>query len=122
MTIQNFKEHAANERTFLAWIRTSIAMTGYGLLIERLDVFIGRSSSGITAPRDTSFGHVIGLGSIACSIFLVILAAARFVVTRKRLNSSQDLPSLRGPLDLILAALLVSLGLGLFLYLLNGRT
>lgn len=34
--IQNFREHAANERTFLAWVRTSTAFMGFGLVTARL--------------------------------------------------------------------------------------
>lgn len=34
--ISNFNSHAANERTFLAWVRTAIALIGFGLAAERL--------------------------------------------------------------------------------------
>jgi len=37
--IRNFREHAANERTFLAWVRTAIAVMAFGFLIERFDLF-----------------------------------------------------------------------------------
>jgi len=31
--IERSREHLANERTFLAWIRTSIALMGFGFVI-----------------------------------------------------------------------------------------
>lgn len=34
--IRNFKEHAANERTFLAWVRTATTVVGFGLAVARL--------------------------------------------------------------------------------------
>lgn len=34
--IANFNDHAANERTFLAWVRTAIGVVGFGLAIDRL--------------------------------------------------------------------------------------
>lgn len=34
--ITNFTDHASNERTFLAWVRTSIAIMGFGLAAARL--------------------------------------------------------------------------------------
>jgi putative membrane protein len=34
--IPNYNSHAANERTFLAWVRTAIALIGFGLAAERL--------------------------------------------------------------------------------------
>ena len=34
------REHLANERTFLAWLRTSIALIGFGLAIARFGLFL----------------------------------------------------------------------------------
>jgi len=34
--IPNFRDHAANERTFLAWVRTAIAVVAFGLAFSRL--------------------------------------------------------------------------------------
>jgi hypothetical protein len=38
--IKRYSDHAANERTFLAWVRTAIAMMGFGFVIERFDLFL----------------------------------------------------------------------------------
>lgn len=34
--IRNYADHSANERTFLAWVRTAIAVVGFGLAAARL--------------------------------------------------------------------------------------
>jgi putative membrane protein len=36
--IQNFADHSANERTFLAWVRTAIAVMAFGFVVERFDL------------------------------------------------------------------------------------
>ena len=38
--IERYSDHAANERTFLAWIRTAIAVMAFGFLVERFDLFL----------------------------------------------------------------------------------
>ena len=38
--IKRYSDHAANERTFLAWVRTAIAVMAFGFLIERFDLFM----------------------------------------------------------------------------------
>ena len=38
--IRNFTEHAANERTFLAWVRTGIAVIAFGFVVEKFNLFI----------------------------------------------------------------------------------
>jgi len=38
--IKRYSDHAANERTFLAWARTAIAVMGFGFLMEKFDLFL----------------------------------------------------------------------------------
>ncbi len=38
--IDRQREHQANERTFLAWLRTSIALIGFGFALTRFGIFI----------------------------------------------------------------------------------
>ena len=56
--IQNYSDHAANERTFLAWVRTAIAVLGFGFVVERFDVFlrVARLSARIRPSRFVSAG------------------------------------------------------------------
>ena len=51
--IKHYSDHAANERTFLAWVRTAIAVMAFGFLIERFDLFlkIHCAASGATTAR-----------------------------------------------------------------------
>ena len=38
--IRGYSDHAANERTFLAWVRTAIAVMAFGFLVEKFDLFL----------------------------------------------------------------------------------
>src|SRR5260370_16641069 len=38
--IRGYSDHAANERTFLAWVRTGIAVIAFGFVIEKLNLFV----------------------------------------------------------------------------------
>ena len=45
--IANYTNHAANERTFLAWIRTGLAVAAFGFFLIKLNLFVdavGRGS------------------------------------------------------------------------------
>lgn len=35
--IKNFGDHSANERTFLAWLRTGISIIAFGVVIEKFN-------------------------------------------------------------------------------------
>jgi inner membrane protein YidH len=121
MTIRNFREHAANERTFLAWIRTAIAIMAFGFLLERFDLFletIGPSLSGRTlSPIGHKFGHIAGLALIAAGTAMVALAMARFIRNGKAIDSDDPAKDSGSKLDFVLASLLILLGVSMFLYL-----
>lgn len=40
--IINFETHASNERTFLSWVRTAVAIVGFGLAAARLGTNLRR--------------------------------------------------------------------------------
>lgn len=119
--IKSFSDHSANERTFLAWVRTAIAVMAFGFLVEKFDLFLEIAAPGLAGHKvhipGEKFGTVAGLSLIVLGVAMVALAALRFLTTTKAIDS----PELRtGPgarLDLTLAGLLVLLGGGLFLYL-----
>jgi Domain of unknown function (DUF202) len=48
--IRGYDDHAANERTFLAWLRTSIAVIAFGFVVEKLNLV-----SAFIRPSMTSY-------------------------------------------------------------------
>jgi putative membrane protein len=46
--IRGYSDHAANERTFLAWIRTGIAVIAFGFVVEKFNLFL-RTLAGVSA-------------------------------------------------------------------------
>jgi putative membrane protein len=47
--IDRQREHQANERTFLAWLRTSIALIGFGFAIARFGLFLRELQTSVTS-------------------------------------------------------------------------
>ena len=119
--IRNFSDHSANERTFLAWVRTAIAVMAFGFLVEKFDWFlaVAARSLGARAPvlPGGSFGNVGGLSLILLGAAMIAVAAIRFLVTAKAIDSAEARLGPGSRFDLALAALLVLLAGALFLYL-----
>ena len=119
--IRNFSDHAANERTFLAWVRTAIAVMAFGFLVEKFDVFLEVAAPSL-AGRQLSMPHqkfatLVGLSLIVVGTGMVAIAGARFLQIAKQIDDPGHLPGTGSKLDLALAALLVLLGCALFFYL-----
>lgn len=120
--IANFRDHAANERTFLAWIRTAIAVMAFGFLVARFNLFLeiaaqslGRAAQPVRMPG-VGFGGIAGIALIIAGTVMVAVAAVRFIRTGRAIDSPEPVAS-GARVDLALAILLVVLGVALVLYL-----
>jgi putative membrane protein len=119
--IRNFSDHSANERTFLAWVRTAIAVMAFGFLVEKFDLFLELAAPSL-AGRTLSlpgqkFGNIAGLALIVLGTAMVGIAAIRFVMTAKNIDRADLRPGTGSQIDIALAGLLFLLGCALFLYL-----
>jgi inner membrane protein YidH len=119
--INRYSDHAANERTFLAWVRTAIAIMAFGFVIEKFDLFLKalapQATLKLIAPHGQKFANAAGLAFIAIGVVMIVLAGIRFAATTKAIDAEETRPSPGERLDLALAALIGLLGISLFLYM-----
>jgi putative membrane protein len=119
--IQRYSDHAANERTFLAWIRTAIAVMAFGFLVERFDLFLEIAGQSLArralSPTGQLVGNVAGLILIVLGAATIVLATWRFRRTAIAIDSAETLPGPGKRIDFLLAGLLTMLGSALFVYL-----
>jgi len=119
--IKRYSDHAANERTFLAWVRTAIAVMAFGFLIERFDLFVQfvapQRAQQQLGPHGQAFANAAGLTFIGIGVAMIVIAGWRFARTTKAIDSDEAVPGAGERFDLALAALLVLLGLSLLLYM-----
>src|ERR1700722_13809558 len=101
----NRTDHLANERTFLAWIRTNIGIMAFGFVVERFTFFMrqitsfleraglqeGTSALPLPVPSYSSiFGiFLVGLGALLC-----IPAFIKFKNIDKQINDNTYQPSI----------------------------
>lgn len=119
--IKNFRDHSANERTFLAWVRTAIAVMAFGFIVEKFDLFLEIAAPSL-AGRALSlpgqkFGNIAGLALIVFGTAMVVIAVVRFLINAKSIDSEETLTHSGSRIDVALGVLLVFLGCALFVYL-----
>src|SRR5271155_3977024 len=119
--IKRYSDHAANERTFLAWVRTAIAVMAFGFVIERFDLFLKyiapQAAQGMIAPHGGAFANAAGLAFIVLGVAIIVIADWRFVQTARDIDSEVEMASPGERFDLALAGMIGLLGAALFLYL-----
>ncbi|MCB1329338.1 MAG: DUF202 domain-containing protein [Maritimibacter sp.] len=92
--IPHFSDHASNERTFLAWVRTAIAVVGFGIAGARL---------GGAVPAQWADILVLGAGAL-----VIGLAYLRMLIVRRRIDSQDPSTDEATPADAILALLVIA--------------
>jgi putative membrane protein len=130
--IPRFRDHAANERTYLAWVRTAIAIMAFGFLVERFDLFLaylGRSGAANSSVNPAALSpaaahhhlhaaQLVGLALIALGILIIIGATVRFVHHRRTIACEAEVGYGTAVGDGLLALLLICFAafLGIYVY------
>jgi len=116
--IKHFNDHAANERTYLAYLRTGLAFMGFGFVIERFDLFVRDRSSGqsVDDPGWLVSSEVAGFLVLFAGVFILALSTYRYLRFKKQISSEEiaEFGSSRG--EWILVGVLGSTGVLLCLY------
>jgi len=120
--VTNPSDHLANERTFLAWVRTGVAIMGFGFVVVKFALFIKQISFVITDKQTVlpAKGHSneIGILLVILGAFIVLYAYVRYSITEKQLINKAYKPSSIPALILTLA--IVIIGALLTIYLIPG--
>jgi putative membrane protein len=118
--IKNYKDHAANERTFLAWVRTGVTISVFGFVLEKFEIFLKSiditSKSEIATRLEISKITAIGPTSFVLVFFgiiIILLSAWHFIMTRRAINSDTSL-AYNGLIPVIALSVMV-MATGLFL-------
>ncbi len=114
--INNYKDHAANERTYLAWVRTAVALMAFGFVIEKFNLFLQYMS---TVTKHNTPGlpgiHAENAGMLLIIVGLLITGVSTWNFLRNRyLIDSEDHLFYRGTWSSVSLGIIVAL-MGLFL-------
>ena len=109
------RNHLANERTFLAWCRTGLALFGFSFVIERFDFFIHQIQnismfSGIAQKHLHT--EVITVSTFAVGVLVIVIATWRFWYIRRCINKGAN--QFSAAPDIVFTMAVVGLIVGLF--------
>ena len=112
--IANYTNHAANERTFLAWTRTGLAVAAFGFFLTKLNVFLdavaGASQPALPAHGAGVFAraaaHHIGLLLGLIGIAIIVRGGIGFERTRRAIDREEVTRMPQSSMELVLSAAL----------------
>jgi putative membrane protein len=117
-------DYLAAERTLLAWIRTGLALMGFGFVVARFGLFLQQLQIIQHAPSAQSYGLSLWFGTalIAVGVVVNVYSGWRFGQLVRKLDrgeATQPYPSIQA---VAMALFLALVGLAMMIYLVSIRS
>lgn len=119
------RDHLANERTFLAWIRTSIGIMAFGFVVEKfalfvkkLTYFLGKPDISEAAPSSIEYSSIFGIVLVASGALMGVLAFVRYKKVEREIDEEIYKPSVI--LDILVAMGILAIGIFLVIYMIHS--
>ena len=117
------QQYLANQRTFLSWVRTSIALIGLGFAIERFSIFLQQfrlivdpGAAGISATGH-EYSALVGIGMIIVGTALIIYALKNYLESNKTIASGRYMP--KNAIVYTASATIIGLGTIMIIFLIG---
>ena len=95
------REHLANERTLLSWVRTGVSLISIGLVVERAGALVDASMK----VGSTSASELFGLALALLGALTLVLGTTQFLGNRRRISTGEFVPSAAAYLIIVAGSL-----------------
>lgn len=88
----NISNHLANERTFLAWIRTSVGLMAFGFVVVKFSLFVRQISALVgkgSVVQNRGYSAIVGIVLVAVGVITAVLSYVRYLKTKKQINDGE---------------------------------
>ena len=119
------RDHMANERTFLAWIRTSIGIMAFGFVVEKFALFIKQITFLLGKPHLQmlpnashalqGYSSIFGVFLVAFGVLICLLAFVKYKKVEKQIENDTYQTSTLLNIMLTLSVLLIGVFLVVYL-------
>ncbi|MEO8096790.1 MAG: DUF202 domain-containing protein [Acidobacteriota bacterium] len=120
---QDPRIYFAAERTFLAWIRTGLALMGFGFVVARFGLFLREmGAASVNFPiRSTGFSLWIGTALVMAGVIVNTLSAVEYIRSIGQLKQARYVVGRVSTTGVALAVVLALVGMAMAIYLLVMR-
>ncbi len=116
-------DYLAAERTVLAWIRTGLALMGFGFVVARFGLFLQELQAVQNASSDKAYGLSLWFGTalIAAGVFVNLFAGWQHTRLVRLLDRGSPVRSRPAGAAVAIAVFLALVGLAMTVYLISVR-
>ena len=118
-TSKKVTDHLANQRTFLAWIRTGLATITFGFVVERFGLLLRELGFkiGLAEVLPIHYSSFFGVSLTILGVIMMIVALFEFLQIRRSIDSERFHPPAAFPIILTILASLIGALLAIYLLL-----
>jgi len=118
----SLNDYLATERTLLAWIRTGLALMGFGFVVARFGLFLQQLQVMQHAPSEQSYGLSLWFGTalIAVGVIVNVFAGWHHLRLVRELDLGETVHSRPSTQAVAIAFLLALVGLAMAIYLVSA--
>lgn len=119
----SWSDSLAAERTYLAWIRTGLALMGFGFVVARFGLFLRQLELIQHAQAKPSYGLSLWLGTalIVVGVMVNIYSAWHHYRVTQQLDQGVPAPTRPATVAVLLALFLALVGMAMAIYLVSTR-
>jgi putative membrane protein len=118
-TSKKVTDHLANQRTFLAWIRTGLATITFGFVVERFGLLLRELGfkGGLAEILPIHYSSFFGVSLTLLGVVMMIVALIEFLQIRRSIDSERFHPPAAFSIILTILAALIGILLAIYLFL-----
>jgi uncharacterized protein (DUF302 family)/uncharacterized membrane protein YidH (DUF202 family) len=120
----SFSDYLAAERTLLAWIRTGLALMGFGFVVARFGLFLRQLQvmQHVSSGQTDGFSLWFGTALIAVGVLVNIVSGVQNAILVRELDRGETEHSYSSTHAVAVAFIVAIVGLAMAIYLLSIRS
>ncbi|TDE08997.1 YidH family protein [Dyadobacter psychrotolerans] len=114
-------DHLANERTYLAWVRTGIGIMAFGFVVVKFSLFVKQIGFALGTKVNTAshgYSAIIGIVLVAMGVLAILFSFLQYRKTDQQLRSGAYQPST--VLTSVLTGVILLISVVLIVYLIQS--